>query len=289
MKVILCLISFSVFCAAHVQAGLLGEIEDILEREAIRAGWKVIDRVFGSLWPMSSFPMHDSIEVGGRTFFTVIVTNSSLRCAASVIAPKWVVTVAHCLLESDPSGSWSTPVPAASLTILSDSHKHSVERVVFPGGRDAFDQKTFKNDLALVKIKETFDGVQLDLPDPSSSFSREKVTEYGLGSLYRAGAPYKAVSATAMTVVSSAQCSRAYAAESGVSFTPTGMVCAGISQVNAGSCSTDSGSPITMDLWDKKVLVGVHSFGKTCKDPAWPSAYTRITAFLPFIQETIKG
>lgn len=68
-------------------------------------------------------------------------------------------------------------------------------------------------------------------------------------------------------------------------------------QIFAGSrdkvgntCSGDSGGPLlAVSQWNKKVknVVGVTSFGKGCGFKGLPGIYTRVSHYLPWIEENV--
>ncbi|XP_016055462.1 PREDICTED: putative serine protease 47 [Miniopterus natalensis] len=51
-------------------------------------------------------------------------------------------------------------------------------------------------------------------------------------------------------------------------------------------CSGDSGSPLVCDLLNTWILVGLASWGLTCRHPIYPSVFTNVTYFADWIRET---
>ena len=50
-----------------------------------------------------------------------------------------------------------------------------------------------------------------------------------------------------------------------------------------------TGPLITMEAGGYYSLIGVGSWGKGCADPLYPGVYSRITQYLSWIKENIKG
>lgn len=52
------------------------------------------------------------------------------------------------------------------------------------------------------------------------------------------------------------------------------------------SCNGDSGGPMTRLIGKQRVLVGLVSWGRGCGIPGVPGIYTRVAAYLPWIEST---
>jgi secreted trypsin-like serine protease len=50
------------------------------------------------------------------------------------------------------------------------------------------------------------------------------------------------------------------------------------------TCQGDSGGPLMAFVDDRWVLAGITSFGYECAQPGYPGVYTRVSAFISFIQ-----
>ena len=55
-------------------------------------------------------------------------------------------------------------------------------------------------------------------------------------------------------------------------------------------CHGDSGGPLALVGQDGNYLIGIVSFGEEgkCAGPGWPIVYTRVTAFLEWIENNKK-
>lgn len=68
------------------------------------------------------------------------------------------------------------------------------------------------------------------------------------------------------------------------------QICAGFEEGGKDACQGDSGSPmmITNHLSRRSTVIGVVSAGIGCALPKLPGIYTRISAYLPWIRETMQ-
>lgn len=68
-------------------------------------------------------------------------------------------------------------------------------------------------------------------------------------------------------------------------------ICVGYLDKNGtGSCSGDSGGPLTQKDGDKAIVLGATSWGYfPCGDEPAPSVYTRVSAYIPWIQDKMSS
>lgn len=66
------------------------------------------------------------------------------------------------------------------------------------------------------------------------------------------------------------------------------MVCAGYLAGGIDSCAGDSGGPLVCEINERYTVMGATSFGAGCAEANAPGVYAKVTAFLPWIKETIK-
>lgn len=67
------------------------------------------------------------------------------------------------------------------------------------------------------------------------------------------------------------------------------IICAGNLGEKTGSCTGDSGGPMTDKVKGTNYLIGVVSFGQDCATPNVPQVYMEVAAFRDWIESTIKN
>ncbi|XP_042890723.1 clotting factor G beta subunit-like [Penaeus japonicus] len=66
------------------------------------------------------------------------------------------------------------------------------------------------------------------------------------------------------------------------------LLCAG-GGIGRDVCRGDSGGPLVLDVGGRETEVGVVSAGLGCGDPRYPGIYTRVDAFLDWLDQTLYG
>ena len=66
------------------------------------------------------------------------------------------------------------------------------------------------------------------------------------------------------------------------------MLCAGVEEGGKDTCIGDSGGPLTVEEYNRHVIVGITSFGIGCGKPHSPGVYTRTTAYLSWIRSKVQ-
>jgi len=67
------------------------------------------------------------------------------------------------------------------------------------------------------------------------------------------------------------------------------QICAGIQTGGRDTCQGDSGGPLVYNPKGTKqwVLIGITSYGNGCARYNYPGIYTKVAAFLPWIEQKI--
>ncbi len=204
-------------------------------------------------------------------------------CGASLVAPSWALTAAHCVVNATPDEIVATVGPHRLDS--GQGQKRSVDRIVLHP-RYGFDfAHDFAHDLALLHLSEPADAElvtllgadDLDLAAPGtlgtvigwgalSEDSSEGVLSYDLQQVE-------------IPIVSEEECTSSM----GRMITEN-MLCAGYKEGGMDACHGDSGGPLVVPDSDGGwQLAGLVSFGIGCARPTFYGVYTRVSRYHDWI------
>ncbi|KAF5294710.1 hypothetical protein FQA39_LY00194 [Lamprigera yunnana] len=217
-------------------------------------------------------------------------------CGGTLITNSHVLTAGHCVhnrtdlyvarlgdldLYSDDDGATPSTIPLASTKV-----------------HELYNPTSYTNDIAILTLAHPHNNPTVNpicLPIARQLRSNSFVGFFpfvaGWGALYFNGPSSSILQTAIIPVVTNEQCSRAF-----INFRTTTIdhrvLCAGYLDGGKDACQGDSGGPLMYSKPANKTLtfyqIGVVSYGFRCAEQGFPGVYTRVTAFIDWIEKNLN-
>lgn len=222
---------------------------------------------------------------GEFPWIVALMLNSNLfYCAGVLITRYHILTAAHCLKEA--------PQPTDITVILGEYDRSNpmetateIRGVVSAIGYEKFDEPSFDNDVAILKLDSSIDFTPNIRPAclPKQGDKKKYVgriaTTAGWGQIGATKASSNVLLKVELPVVSLKKCKEDL---EGLEITKN-MLCTGYPQGRKDACNGDSGGPLHLD----GKVIGIVSWGIGCGEPNTPGVFTKVNNYIGWIKKHI--
>jgi len=221
----------------------------------------------------------------------VYVEADNRLCGGAVVDASWIVTAAHCVVGFGAS-QVDAHVGITELRQRTPDNAVDVSQVIV---HPSWDANKYRNDIALLKLAAPINlnrsrqpisiPVGLDAAQWPAAGTPASIS--GWGATVFDGPTSNVLRGAALQILGGpgdVECGRY-----GGDFDVAVEICAGLPDSSVDACQGDSGSPLVVDIGGLPVLAGLTSVGFECARVGFPGIYTRVSSFVPWLQEYLPS
>jgi len=234
----------------------------------------------------------DPIPIEQAPWQAVVYVEADNRlCGGAIVDASWIVTAAHCVVGFSAS-QVDAHVGITELRQRTPENAVDVSEVIV---HPSWDANRFRNDIALLKLAApiNLDGtrrpiwvpVGLDAAQWPAAGTPASIS--GWGATVFDGPASDVLRGAALQILGGPgdiECGRY-----GGDFDVAVEICAGLPDASVDTCQGDSGSPLVVDVGGVPILAGLTSVGFECARIGFPGIYTRVSSFVPWLQEYLPS
>ncbi|KAK6487117.1 coagulation factor X [Huso huso] len=208
-------------------------------------------------------------------------------CGGTILNNRIVLTAAHCMNQT----KYFTVVLGEFDTLKEEGREmtHHVEKVLI---HNRYVQKTYNNDIALVKLKVPIKFSQYIIPAclPNREFAEQVLMNQpfaqisGFGRVHERGRQ-----STKLQKLNVPYVDRHVCIESSQFKITANMFCAGYENEEMDACQGDSGGPHVTDHKGTWFVTGIVSWGEGCARKGKYGIYTQVSRYLGWIQQAMNN